>query len=231
MCFCSFHIFQHVSFQFSDDEGDDKRVVRSAKEKRFEALYSIIKTIRNSMKIKDFNKMLSSYEELLKAFDKAKPVIVKEREKDKAEGKSTSWLVGDSPKFYVRILVEMEKLINETWEDTAGRKAMSKVNGKSLGSLRQKLRKYMRENVADDVAKFDPEEEDESGEEGEEKDDDDDSDDDRPRGKSEEKEKVKKPRASMDDGSDSDSDDWGDSDSDSDSDEEHEQWVEKTAGM
>merc|ERR1719210_1047665 len=144
----------------------------------------------------DFNKMLSSYEELLKAFDKAKPVIVKEREKDKAEGKSTSWLVGDSPKFYVRILVEMEKLINETWEDTAGRKAMSKVNGKSLGSLRQKLRKYMRENVADDVAKFDPEEEDESGEEGEEK----------------------KPRASMDDGSDSDSDDWGDSDSDSDSD-------------
>merc|ERR1719268_700692 len=100
----------------------------------------------------------------------------------------------------------------------AGRKAMSKVNGKSLGSLRQKLRKYMRENVADDVAKFDPEEEDESGEEGEEKDDDDDSDDDRPRGKSEEKEKVKKPRASIDDGSDSDSDDWGDSDSDSDSD-------------
>merc|ERR1712012_883406 len=136
----------------------------------------------------------------------------------KAEGKSTSWLVGDSPKFYVRILVEMEKLINETWEDTAGRKAMSKVNGKSLGSLRQKLRKYMRENVADDVAKFDPEEEDESGDEGEEKDDDDDSDDERPRGKSEEKEKVKKPRASMDDGSDSDSDDWGDSDSDSDSD-------------
>ena len=219
MFFTSFHIIQHVvSFQFSDDEGDDKRVVRSAKEKRFEALYSIIKTIRNSMKIKDFNKMLSSYEELLKAFDKAKPVIVKEREKDKAEGKSTSWLVGDSPKFYVRILVEMEKLINETWEDTAGRKAMSKVNGKSLGSLRQKLRKYMRENVADDVAKFDPEEEDESGDEGEEKDDDDDSDDDRPRGKSEEKEKVKKPRASMDDGSDSDSDDWGDSDSDSDSD-------------
>ena len=117
------------------------------------------------MKIKDFNKMLTSYEELLKAFDKAKPVIVKEREKDKSEGKGTSWLVGDSPRFYIRILVEMEKLINETWEDTAGRKAMSKVNGKSLGSLRQKLRKYMRESMADDVAKFDPEAEDESGEE------------------------------------------------------------------
>merc|ERR1712037_1010974 len=167
---------------FSDDEGDDKRVVRSAKEKRFEALYSIIKLIRNSMKIKDFNKMLTSYEELLKAYDKAKKVIVQEREKDKLEGKNTKWWVGDSPRFYVRILVEMEKLINETWEDAAGRKAMSKVNGKSLGSLRQKLRKYMSENMADDIAKFDPEADEESGDEDEEKDDDDDSDDEGCRG-------------------------------------------------
>ena len=120
------------------------------------------------MKIKDFNKMLTSYEELLKAFDKAKPVIVKEREKDKSEGKGTSWLVGDSPRFYIRILVEMEKLINETWEDTAGRKAMSKVNGKSLGSLRQKLSKYMGESMADDVAKFEKEEDDGNEEEEEE---------------------------------------------------------------
>ncbi len=45
--------------QFSDDETDDKRVVRTAKEKRYEVLFSIIKTIRNSKKIKDFNKMLS----------------------------------------------------------------------------------------------------------------------------------------------------------------------------
>jgi len=124
---------------FSDDEGDDKRVVKSAKEKRFEVLYTIIKTIRNSMKIKDFNKMLTSYEELTKAFDKAKPVIVKEKEKDRVEGKGSSWLVGNTPRFFIRILMEMEKLINETWEDSAGRKAMSKVNGKSLGSLRQKL--------------------------------------------------------------------------------------------
>ena len=89
---------------FSDDEGDDKRVVRSAKEKRYEALYTIIKSIRNSKKIKDFNKMLTSYEELQKAFDKAKPVIAKE------EG-------GVTPRFFLRILVEMEDLINETWED------------------------------------------------------------------------------------------------------------------
>ena len=75
--------------QFSDDEADDKRVVRSAKEKRYEILFNIIKSIRNSKKIKDFNKMLSSYEDLLKAYEKAKPVIAKEEN-------------GVTPRFYVR---------------------------------------------------------------------------------------------------------------------------------
>jgi len=143
---------------FSDDETDDKRVVRSAKEKRYETLFNIIKTIRNSKKIKDFNKMLSSFEDLLKAFEKAKPVIKKE---DK----------GIVPLFYIRILVEMEDLVNETWEDSVGRKAMSKVNGKSLGGLRQKLRKYIRENLESDCAKFreNPDAEDEEEEAEEEK--------------------------------------------------------------
>merc|ERR1712183_65482 len=98
--------------------------------------------------------MLTSYEELQKAFDKAKPVIAKE------EG-------GVTPRFFLRILVEMEDLINETWEDSVGRKNMSKVNGKSLGALRQKLRKYIREHHDDDVAKFreNPEADDEEEEE------------------------------------------------------------------
>jgi hypothetical protein len=34
-------------------------VVRTAKEKRYEALFAIIKSIKNSKKIKDFNKMLT----------------------------------------------------------------------------------------------------------------------------------------------------------------------------
>merc|ERR1712128_386040 len=167
---------------FSDDEGDDKRVVRSAKEKRYEALYTIIKTIRNSKKIKDFNKMLTSYEDLLKAFDKAKPVIAKE------EG-------GVTPRFFLRILVEMEDLINETWEDSVGRKNMSKVNGKSLGALRQKLRKYIRENLDDDVSKFreNPDADDDEGEEvADEGSDRDEDDDEFPRAKSEEKEVTRK---------------------------------------
>jgi len=193
---------------FSDDEGDDKRVVRSAKEKRYEALHTIIKTIRNSKKIKDFNKMLTSYEELLKAFDKAKPVIAKEED-------------GVTPRFFLRILVEMEELINTTWEDSAGRKNMSKVNGKSLGALRQKLRKYIRENHEADIAKFklNPDEEDDDVEEAvEDEASGDDSND--IRAKSEEKEIAPRKFKKAFDEDDDDSDDWGSSESSESSDEE-----------
>jgi len=186
---------------FSDDEADDKRVVRSTKEKRYEALFNIIKNIRNSKKIKDFNKMLSSFEELLKAFEKAKPVIAKEEK-------------GIVPRFYIRILVEMEDLINETWEDSAGRKSMSKVNGKSLGALRQKLRKYIRETFEDEVAKFreNPDADDEEEEEEPDKEESEEEDRD-VRGGSVPKEKKQKKKVTEDD--DFSDDEWPSSSEDS----------------
>jgi len=189
---------------FSDDETDDKRVVRSAKEKRYETLYTIIKNIRNSKKIKDFNKMLSSYEELLKAFDKAKPVIEKEEK-------------GVVPRFFIRILVEMEDLVNETWEDSVGRKAMSKVNGKSLGALRQKMRKYIRENLEEEVAKFrqNPDAEDDEEEAEEEKEESDVEVENEVRAGSVPKEKKMKKKATPDDDDFSDDDDWPSTDSSS----------------
>ena len=48
------------NFQFSDEEEETKRVVRSAKEKRYEDLTNIMKQIRNFKKIKDMSSMLSS---------------------------------------------------------------------------------------------------------------------------------------------------------------------------
>ena len=115
----------------SDDEEDIKRVVRSAREKRYEDLNKIIKNIRNSKKIKDFTKMESGFLELVKAYEKAKPVVEKEEN-------------GVTPRFFVRVLVELEEVVNEQWEDRDGRKKMSKSNAKSLGSLRQKHRKYIK---------------------------------------------------------------------------------------
>lgn len=122
--------------QFSDDEEDVKRVVRSAKEKRYEELSNIIKNIRNSKKIKDMSSILTSFEDLTRAYTKALRVITKEEN-------------GVTPRFYIRCLAELEDFINEVWEDRDGRKNLSKNNLKSLGTLRQKVRKYIKDFEVD----------------------------------------------------------------------------------
>lgn len=47
----------------------------------------------------------------------------------------------------------MEDFINDTWDDRVGRKNLSKNNSKSLASLRQKFRKYVKD-FENDLAKF-----------------------------------------------------------------------------
>ena len=120
------------TYSFSDEEEDQKRVVRTAKEKRFEDLNAIVKQIKNFRKIRDFAKLLTAFENLTKAYIKAKPVI------DKEEG-------GVAPRFYVRCLVEMSDLIDQCWEDKELKKNMNKNNSKALTTLRQKLRKYAKD--------------------------------------------------------------------------------------
>jgi len=117
------------SYQFSDDEDDTKRVVKSAKDKRFEILQNTIKVMRNSMKITDIAKIETEYQNLTKEYEKAKVVVSKE----------------GIPNFFIKILCDLEEYIQTQWEDTDGRKKLSKPNAKALASLRQKLKKYNRD--------------------------------------------------------------------------------------
>jgi translation initiation factor 3 subunit C len=187
-----------------DEEEETKRVVRTAREKRYEALENIIHAIRNSKKIKDFTKMETGFVDLAKAFEKAKPVIEKEEN-------------GVTPRFYIRILIELEDMVNETWEDRDGRKKMSKNNSKSLSALRQKLRKYIKD-FDDDMAKFrenpDAADHEEAVDEDAAKDADDDANDDEVVGPVATVSK-KKSKSATPGGDDDDSDDsYWDSDSD-----------------
>merc|ERR1719370_963626 len=166
-------------------------------------------------------KMETSFKELCSAHEKAKPVILKEEN-------------GVTPRFYIRILVEMTDLIDETWEDSDGRKKMNKNNSRSLGALRQKLRKYIKNEFEEDVAKFreNPDEDDDADEiqAQEEKEDDDDIDSDTEVVSKSDFMKPsdafkKEPKKSARDDDDDDSDDsmWdssGDDDSDSSFDED-----------
>ncbi|XP_073671994.1 eukaryotic translation initiation factor 3 subunit C isoform X1 [Paramisgurnus dabryanus] len=113
----------------SDDEEDTKRIVRSAKDKRFEELTNLIKTIRNAMKIRDMSKCLEEFEQLCRAFNKSKTIVDKE----------------GVPQFYVRLLADLEDYLNQLWEDKEGKKKMNKNNAKALSTLRQKIRKYNKE--------------------------------------------------------------------------------------
>lgn len=85
--------------------------------------------------------MLSSFEDFTRAYTKAQPVILKEEK-------------GVIPKFVIRALAELEVFINVTWEDKDGRKNMSKNNGKSLGTLRQKFRKYIKDSFENEIKKL-----------------------------------------------------------------------------
>uniref|UniRef100_A0A8D3CIP0 Eukaryotic translation initiation factor 3 subunit C n=1 Tax=Scophthalmus maximus TaxID=52904 RepID=A0A8D3CIP0_SCOMX len=117
------------SLLLSDDEEDTKRVVRSAKDKRFEELTNLIKTIRNAMKIRDMAKCLEEFEQLCRAFLKSKNIVDKE----------------GVPSFYIRLLADLEDYLNQLWEDKEGKKKMNKNNAKALSTLRQKIRKYNRD--------------------------------------------------------------------------------------
>lgn len=126
--------------QFSDDEEETKRVVRSMKEKRYEELEGIIHSIRNHRKIKDFSSALASFEELQKAYTRAAPVVQKEEN-------------GVAPRFFIRALVELDDWVVGAWNEREARKALSKGNSKALTSLRQKLRKYTKDFEAE-ISKF-----------------------------------------------------------------------------
>lgn len=83
---------------------------------------------------------MTSFEELCRAYTKAQPVILKEEN-------------GIVPKFVIRALAEIEDFVNTTWEDKESRKNMSKNNSKSLSTLRQKFRKYIKD-FEGDLKKF-----------------------------------------------------------------------------
>lgn len=121
---------------------------------------------------------------------------------------------GVIPKFVIRSLVELEDFINQTWDDKDGRKNLSKNNGKALGTLRQKFRKYIKD-FESDIKKFreNPDVEGDDEEEVQEKveqvESEDSSDEEVPVKK--EPEKLSKPKPPKDDDDSDDSIDWGSS--------------------
>ena len=67
--------------------------------RRFEELSNLIRTIRNAMKIRDVTRCLEEFELLGRAYAKARGVLDKE----------------GVPRFYIRLLADLEDYLNEVW--------------------------------------------------------------------------------------------------------------------
>uniref|UniRef100_A0A0G4GX82 Eukaryotic translation initiation factor 3 subunit C n=1 Tax=Chromera velia CCMP2878 TaxID=1169474 RepID=A0A0G4GX82_9ALVE len=213
----------------SSDESEGGRVVRAAKDKRWDEIREVIRKMKNGMKIRDYADLLSEYDSLLKAVTKAKNVVERE----------------GYPKFLIKFLVDFEAFIDERHKDREAFKKLSAAKAKAFNTLRSKVRKSndpfqedmskCKENPedfaeADDASEEESsdESEDEGGkassesgsssESGESSDSDSDSDSDGDSDDSDEKKKKKKkPKKVVDDDSDDESSDSAfDSDSDSD---------------
>ena len=109
-------------FSESSDE-DEKRVVKSEKDKRFEAIREIIDKIKDKMKIKDFSAIHDLFDELNKQVEKAKKVIEKE----------------GVPLFYIRICWVLENMLNNVSSEE--KKNLKSANNKAYNTLKHKVKK------------------------------------------------------------------------------------------
>ena len=107
----------------SDDEEDVKRIARSEKVKRYEEIEEIIKKSKHAMRIRDIGLVYECYENLIKAFGKARRVL----EKDQG-----------TPRSFIKILAQLDDFVNQCWGDRDWRETLNKNNSNNLSALRQK---------------------------------------------------------------------------------------------
>ncbi|KAI0560099.1 Translation initiation factor eIF3 subunit C [Gracilaria domingensis] len=117
-------------FLLSDsDEEDEKRVIRSAKDRRYDALVATANNVKSHIKNMDWSKLQEDFDQLNDALKK----IMKT---DMVSGKKPP-----VPELYVRAIITIEDFIADTLKD---KPKLSKTNSKSLNRMNLKVPKNNR---------------------------------------------------------------------------------------
>jgi translation initiation factor 3 subunit C len=116
----------------SDDE-DKVKVVKSAKDKRFDELEATIKLMENAGRISDWSVINEQYDKM----NRQVPVLMRN-------------LDGKPPKVFVKAIAELETSVAEAFEkQKVTPKKMNPIAQKGLNALRQKIKKNNREFQSD----------------------------------------------------------------------------------
>ncbi|KAG0301989.1 Translation initiation factor 3 subunit c [Dissophora globulifera] len=117
------------SLSDEDDDEDVVRVVRSAKDKRFEEIEQAVNTMDNKQKINDWVAAQNEFDRANKALQKAVGIIAQT----------------GTPKFYIKAVAELEKAIQSALDkEKSASKKMNASNAKALNSMKQKVKKNNR---------------------------------------------------------------------------------------
>ncbi|KAF1842555.1 eukaryotic translation initiation factor 3 subunit C [Cucurbitaria berberidis CBS 394.84] len=116
----------------SDSESEDEdanKVLKSAKDKRFDELEATIRQIENAQKINDWAVISDQFDKL----NRQAPTLMKQND-------------GKVPKLYIQAIADLETIVLETHEkQKVTPKKMNAVNTRGFNAVRQKVKKHNRE--------------------------------------------------------------------------------------